>query len=128
MNMPTRNETLFSSIASSVPTTAKIRRSDLAFLRGIDLQHPYAENILKSAKFVKAEIHRDNVSADGIIYIRVTLEIRIAEEGALLKPESAVLWIGSDEFVALDGVKEIPEYEFDFKDAADLMVRFGLEW
>lgn len=128
LNMPTHNEKLFASIENFNPEAVKIRKSDLAFLRGIDLQHPYFEDILKSAAPVEAEVYRDNISEDGVIYIRIALMIRVAEEKTLLEPEAAILWIGSDEFVSLDGVSQIAEYEFDFAEAEELMTRLGLEW
>lgn len=122
------NEALFAAIDKSTPDVKRIRKSDLAFLRGVDLQHPYAENILKSVSATAIEVHRDNISADDVIYLRIALEIVVIEERDVLQPEPAVLWIGSDEMVELEGIKEIPAIEFDFYNIEELMERLHIEW
>lgn len=122
------NEKLFTAIENATLDGHNIRKKDLADFRGTDLNHRYSEIILKSIEIKDMEIYREMIEDDGIIFLRFEVEVQVAEDGVKLDWEPAVLWIGSDQFVELEGIELVAPYEFDFEVVEDLLARLNIEY
>lgn len=92
-----RAAALFTLFDGASIDLSKIRKSDLAFLRGVQLDDPVYEVIISAVEATSVDINRENQEIDGTIGLRVGLTLNFKPlRGVTLEAEDAVLWIVTD--------------------------------
>lgn len=113
---------LFTLFEGASLDLSKIRKSDLSFLRGLQLNDPFYEVIISQVEVTSLDIDRENLEHDGTLGLRVGVKLNFKpQSGMNLESEDAVLWVVTDgrdveiELAEIDGAQDL-NFELDSVD------------
>lgn len=105
---------LFTLFEDASVDLSKIRKSDLAFLRGIQLSDPFYEVIISQVEATSLDIDRENLEHDGTLSLRVGLKLNFKpQKDMTFESADAVLWVVTDgrdveiELAEIDGAQDL---------------------
>jgi hypothetical protein len=105
---------LFTLFEGASVDLSQIRKSDLAFLKGVQLSDPFYEVIVSQAEATSVDINRENLEHDGTLALRVGLQLQFKpQKGMTFETEDAVLWVVTDgrdveiELAEIDGAQDL---------------------
>lgn len=105
---------LFTTLEGASVDLSQIRKSDLAFLRGVQLIDPFYEVIISQVEATSVEINRENLEHDGTLGLRVGLQLKFKpQSGMTFETADAVLWVVTDgrdveiELAEIDGAQDL---------------------
>lgn len=118
---------LFTIFESATADLSAIRKSDLSFLRGIQLSDPFYEVFISQAEATSLDIDHENLSEDGTIGLRVGVKLKFKpSKGVNFEDEDAVLWIvtdGRDVEISLEEIAGAEEVDFEIDSIEKLLNR-----
>lgn len=105
---------LFTLFEGASVDLSKIRKSDLAFLRGTQLNDPFYEVIISQVEATSLDIDRENLEHDGTLSLRLGLKLNFKpQKDMTFESEDAVLWVVTDgrdveiELAEIDGAQDL---------------------
>lgn len=105
---------LFTLFEDASVDLSQIRKSDLAFLRGVQLSDPFYEVVISQVEATSVGIDRGNLELDGTLSLRVGLQLQFKpQKGMTFESEDAVLWIVTDgrdveiELAEIEGAQDL---------------------
>jgi hypothetical protein len=109
-----RASELFTLFDGASVDLSRIRKSDLSFLRGVQLSDPLYEVIISQVEATSLDIDRENLEHDGTLSLRVGLQLQFKpQKGVTFESEDAVLWVVTDgrdveiELTEIDGAQDL---------------------
>jgi hypothetical protein len=118
---------LLARFESATVDLSTIRKGDLAFLRGVQLNDPFHEVFISQAEATSLDINHENREADGTIGLRVGVKLKFKpSKGVNFEDEDAVLWVvtdGRDVEIALEEISGAEEVDFEIDSIEKLLNR-----
>lgn len=118
---------LFAQLDSAAADLAALRKRDLNFLHGQQLQDPFEDILIRNVEPTSFDIYRENFQDDGTLSLRVGVELSIqSAAGENFGIEQGVLWLttdGVDVEMELADIEGARYFDFELEDFAAILSR-----